>query len=180
MKYTGNIALILSIAIGIYLMKEKMTTSSKKIGVVQMDKLVYEFKGMKEATERYTVKINKWNAESDSLKRRLQGLYEQLKLDSLNHDKTKLNKDIQVFLLFKQSYLDHAGRAEENAQKEDREMTLGVVNQVNEYIEKYAKSEGYDVILCNSDQQNVGYAKEKVDVTQEVLEFANKEYSGGK
>lgn len=181
MKNTGNIALIICIALAIYMVAEKFTGSSNcKTGIVQMDKLVYEFKGMKEATENYAGKMNKWNAQSDSLESRLKFLYGQIRLDSLNKDQAKLDKDIKVFMIFKQSYAEYMHSVQENAGKEDKQMTIGVINQVNEYIKEYAGEKGYDLILCNSQQQSVGYAKEHIDITQKVLEFANNKYEGKK
>ena len=179
MKNTGNIALILCIAFAIYLTTEKIAGSNDcKTGVVQMDKLIYDFKGMKEATEKYTAKMNSWSSQSDSLETRLKVLYEQIRIDSLNKDQAKLDKDIKAFMIFKQSYAGYMRNMQENADKEDKQMTIGVVNQVNEYIKEYAKANGYDLILCNSQQQSVGYAKEQVDITQKLLEFANNKYEG--
>jgi Skp family chaperone for outer membrane proteins len=167
MKKIPSIVLALSAVISIYLLVDKFTGSSaKKIGVVQMEKLVYDYKGMKDATEKYTRKMNSWNA---------------IRIDSINKDQQKLNKDIQLFLVFKQSYMENAQNMQANAEKEDKNMTLGVVNQVNEYIKSYAKDKGYDLILCNTDQyQNVGFSKEQLDITKDLLEYANRKYAGEK
>ena len=60
-------------------------------------------------------------------------------------------------------------------------MTVGVINQINEYMKSYAAEKGYDMILCNNNQyQNVGFAKEQIDITKQMLEYANKKYDGTK
>jgi len=71
-------------------------------------------------------------------------------------------------------------QTEEVAVKEDEQMTIGVINQINEYIKRFAQEEGYDVVLCNSPQQSIGHAKEQIDITQEVLQYANSQYMGVK
>lgn len=182
MKNLTNILLIVSLSISAYLLADNFFgSSSKKIGVVQMDKLVYDFKGMKEATEKYTKKMTSWSNQKDSLEKRLQELYNQIRIDSVNKDQAKLSRDIQIFMIFKQSYIDYTQNLDINADKEDKEMTAGVMNQVNEYIKNYAKEEGYDMILCNNAQyQSVGFGKEQIDITQKMLEYANKKYEGTK
>lgn len=182
MKNVTNILLIAALGISLYLLADKlMGSSSKKIGVVQMDKLVYEFKGMKDATEKYTKKMAGWQAQTDSLEKKLKQMYDQVRIDSVNNDQQKLNKDIQLFMIFKQSYIEYAQNIQQKAADDDKQMTVGVINQINEYMKSYATEEGYDMILCNNNQyQNVGFAKEQIDITKQMLEYANKKYDGTK
>lgn len=181
MKYTPLIALVLSVAAVVWLAADKFNGSNvKKTGVVQMEKLIYDFNGMKEATKQYTAKMDKWQRRTDSLENKLKDLYDQLRLDSLSKNKVRIERAAQNFLLFRQSYAEYGQSVREMAENEDRQMTLGVINQMNEYIKQFAEKKGYDVIFCNNHEQTVGYAKEQIDVTQELLEFANNEYAGAK
>src|SRR6478736_10001731 len=98
MKNTGNIALIICLGIVVYLFADRVwNTNSKKIGVVQMEKLVYDFKGMKEATKKYTLKTKNWDKKSDSLETCLSELYSQIRIDSLQRNKENLEKDLRTF-----------------------------------------------------------------------------------
>jgi Skp family chaperone for outer membrane proteins len=182
MKNLGTIAFIICIVLSVIMLVEKLSDkTAKKTGVVQMDKLVYDYKGMKEATKRYENKIIKWNLESDSLKNNLKALYQQLKLDSINNDKEKLNKDLKIFMMYRNSYAEYSQNMQVKAGDEDKEMTSAVINQLSEIIKSYAVKEGYDVIFCSSPQNlNVGYSVEKYDITNEVLEYANQQYEGVK
>jgi len=179
MKYTSLIALVFSVAAVVWLAADKFYSANiKKTGVVQMEKLIYDFSGMKEATRQYTDKMNKWQKRSDSLENKLRELYDQLRVDSLSKNKARLERDAQKFLLVRRVYAECGESLREMAAKEDRQMTLGVINQVNGYIKEFAEKKGYDVIFCNNQEQTVGYAKEQIDVTKELLEFANNEYAG--
>jgi Skp family chaperone for outer membrane proteins len=180
MKTKINITLALSLLTLAYLTVERFSMSKNtRIGVVQMEKLVYEFRGMKEATKKYTDKMSRWGTESDSLEKRLAGLYEQIRIDSAGSDRKKLAKDIHTFRILNRSYQEHLQNTRTNAEKEDQQMTLGVINQLNEYMAFYAKKEGFDVILCNNPQQpGVGYSREAIDITGDVLQFANQTYEG--
>ncbi len=182
MKKVPVIILTLSLSISMYLLIDKFAGASvKKIGVISMEKLVYDFKGMKDATEKYTKKMSSWDAQTDSLEKKLQHMYNEIRIDSINKDRQKLNKDIRVFLVFKQSYMEYVQNIQAKAEKEDKNMTVGVMNQINEYIKSFAKEEGFDLILCNNAQyQNVGFSKDGIDVTQRLLEYANKKYAGEK
>jgi len=164
--------------LSVILIIDKFFNTGEKIGVVQMDKLVYDFKGMKEATEKYSSKLRSWSAESDSLENNLKALLQQIRFDSISMDRERLERDIRTFRLFKRSYAEHIQNSEEKVLKEDKEMTLGVVNQLNEYIKAYAMKEGFAVIFINTQQQSVGYVKEKTDVTLKILAYANNKYDG--
>jgi outer membrane protein len=179
MKYTGHIALVLSVALAAYIFADRYQwKSAGKIGVVQMERLVYEYKGMKEATQVYTQKVAGWGSQTDSLQKSLKLMYQKLRLDSLRDDRRKLGKDLQIFEAARLSYLEHVEQVQEAAASEDRHMTLGVVNQINQYIRSFAQEEGYDVVLCNNQQQSVGHAGKTIDITDRVLEFANRKYEG--
>jgi Skp family chaperone for outer membrane proteins len=182
MKYTGHIALIFSLAITIYLLAEKAGgKTGAKTAVVQMDQLVLEFKGMKEASTAYGRKLESWNQESDSLERQLRGLYQQLREDSISKNSSRLKQDLARFALLRRSYAEHAQSSQQQAEEKDREMTLGVINQLNEHIKAYAERQGYTVVLCNNGQQpSVGYAAGQADITKEVLAYANARYEGSK
>ena len=71
MKYTANIALALSIAIIVFIVTDKLINKQYKIGIVQMEQLVYEYQGMKDATETYNAKMDKWSNQTDSLENML-------------------------------------------------------------------------------------------------------------
>lgn len=152
----------------------------KKIGIVEMDKLVYEFKGMKEATKIFTSKIDNWTNQSDSLKGKLKDLIYQIKLDSINQDKDKMSRDKQQFLLLQQSYYEYQQNIQQKSQSEDQQMTVGVVNQIKEYMKEYAEKYNYDLILTNTQMQNVGYVIESNDITADLLKFSNERYEGAK
>lgn len=170
------------VIIALLVYQKNFNPSLKKIGVVEMDKLVFDYKGMKEATKTYGIKVQSWTQKSDSLENHLKTLYEQIRLDSINKDINKLNVDIKSFMYCNQNYNEYVEKTRMDAEQEDKQMTLGILNQINEYIKLYAKENGYDAILCNSmsQQQSVGYVDTGMDITQNLIEFANAKYEGVK
>lgn len=152
--------------------------SLRKVGVVDLDKLVYDYKGMKDATKLFSGKMENWSSTSDSIKQVLNQYMNDIKMDSINNDKEKLKKDKAKFLLLRDNYLRYQQNIQQHSQQEDQNMTVGVINQIREHIKNYAKEEGYDMILTNRQIENVGYVKEAAEITEEVLDFANAKYNG--
>lgn len=152
----------------------------KKIGVVQMDKLVYEYQGMKDATEMFSGKITGWSSKSDSIKKKLEDYLYDIKMDSINGDKEKMKIDQQKFMLLRQNYMEYQQTLEQNSQQEDQKMTVGVINQLKEHMNDFAKENGYDLLITNRQMESVGFVEEKYDVTSDLLKFANEHYNGDK
>ena len=178
MKHLNKISLVLILAVITYLAVKEFTTSSNRVGIVEMEDLVYEFQGMKDATDQYQKKLSEWSAQSDSLEQKLNTLYQEIKLDSISGDKEKLMKDQQKFYYIQKSYYEFKEKTTQKAKQDDQDMTIGVLNQLKEHMANFAKENGYEIIITNTQLQNVGYTTEQNDVTQEVLEFANNKYSG--
>lgn len=149
-----------------------------KIGVVDMDKLVYDFRGMKEATAFYTGKVEDWKHESDSLENELNQLVKEIKLDSLNGNMKKAAVDRQKFMLLRKNYYDFQQKIQEKSQSEDQQMTIGVINQLKAYMKDYATANGFELILTNTQMQSVGYVRSVHDITEDVLKYANEKYEG--
>jgi len=179
MKYTGHISLTLVLILMAYLLVEKNKTTNYRIGIIQMEQLVYDYQGMKDATEQYNSKMDVWSNEADSLENQLKNVYNQIRMDSINGDQLKLVKDQQRFYLLQRSYYEFKQNISEKAQEKDEKMTIGVINQLKEHMGAYAKQEGFNIIISNTQLQNVGYADEAIDVTKELLKYANIEYQGG-
>ena len=94
------------------------------------------------------------------------------KLDSINGEREKLIKDQQRFYLLQRSYYEFKQNIDQKFKEDDQKMTVGVINQLKEHIKTYAEKENYNIIISNTQLQNVGYADEAVDVTTELLDYA--------
>ena len=59
-----------------------------------------------------------------------------------------------------------------------KDVSQQVWNRLNIYIKEYGTSHKFKFILGTQGNGNVMYAKESLDVTEELLEFANAKYEG--
>ncbi len=143
---------------------------------VRSSDLIYGFDGMKLAH----LKIQKIQAENqgrlDTLKQDF-----QLSVSNYNTAYTDLNKkekaERENLLRLQQQNLEgYAKQIQENNTKEDNRLTEGVLNQVNAFVEQYAKDNGYDIILGTTTSGNILYGNKAMDITEEVLEAINEDY----
>lgn len=177
-KHLNKISFVLILIIIGYVITKEVTVTTCKIGVIEMEKLVYEFQGMKDATVDYQKKMTNWNNQSDSLEQKLNSLYQEMQMDSINGDREKLKKDQLKFYYLQKSYYEYTQKINEKAKQDDQDMTIGILNQLKGFMADFAQENGYDLIISNTQMQNVGYVVKQNDVTEEMLEFANKKYSG--
>lgn len=153
--------------------------AEQKIAFVRSGDLIYKYKGMEEATEKYKKQAEEWQANLEALK------------NEYDNAVTKYNQEAaRLSLLEKTAREDKIRKMEENlnkyyqglqdqAKKTDEEMTQGVLNQINTYVEKYGKEHGYAMIFGTSNTGNILYADSIYDLTDTILAGLNKEYTAG-
>ncbi len=81
-----------------------------------------------------------------------------------------LQKKEQDIMLYREN-------AAANLQQEQAKKTDELLNSIHEYLKKYNKSDRYDMVIGYSKGGGVLYAKEDLDITQEVLKGLNDEYT---
>lgn len=59
--------------------------------------------------------------------------------------------------------------------EEDKALTKVVMDKVNDYLKRYGEKMNYSIIL-GSQNGNIVYAKEGLDITEEVIQGLNEEY----
>jgi outer membrane protein len=77
----------------------------------------------------------------------------------------------QQFLQAKQQ------EASESLQKENQENSEALTKKVDSFVADYAKTKGYELIIGTSGSGTVMYGDEKLNVTADILEVLNNDYS---
>jgi outer membrane protein len=152
--------------------------AQQKVVYVNSGKLLNEYQGMIDARTAYQLKANAWKANIDTLSKEVQQSIFSYEKDSPKMT-AKERQLSQELIRSKQSQLAQYQQAlNTQAQQEDQKMTGEVVTQVNAYLKKYGEANGYKIILAATEYGNLAYAEEKLDITPEVIEGLNQEYSG--
>lgn len=151
--------------------------SAKSLVYVDAQKLLVGYKGMELARKEYEGKANVWKSNLDTLNQEFQSKvkeYEATK-NAMTPREKKLMEDL---LTSKQEqFVNYQQAIKERAQKEDQEMTAKVLDKVNDYLKRYGKEKGYTIILAATQYGNIVYAKEGIDITEDVLKGLNAEFA---
>lgn len=168
---TANTALLVVILI-LYFFRDN------RVVYVDSLKLMNGYAGMQEARKSYQQKAAAWKANIDTLTSELQRLI-------MRHEKetarmtSKEQQLSEELIRSKQNQLRQYQQATNSqAQEQDARMTADVVNEVNAFLKKYGEEKGYTIIMAATEYGNIAYADEDLDITDEVLEKLNKQYSG--
>ncbi|MCR9063063.1 MAG: OmpH family outer membrane protein [Cytophagales bacterium] len=82
----------------------------------------------------------------------------------------QLQKKEQDILMYRDNAAN--GLAQDQAQRTDE-----ILTKIQEYLEEYNKDDRYDMVIGYSKGGGVLYAKNNLEITQEVLEGLNKKYT---
>ncbi len=142
-----------------------------KTGYVDNVKLYNEFELKKELETTFQEMRMENQNSLDSLKRELRVLAEYLD--------TQKEQDPEKVIRFnnvRQEFLETQESLEMREQELSEEYTNQVWLHINDYVQAYAKEEGYDYVLGGTGQGNVMYAEEDLDITEDLIAFINKKY----
>ena len=152
--------------------------NQQKIVFVNSGEIINGYTGMINDRKAFQQKTVVWKANIDTLSTEIKNRimdYEKVS-PKLTANERKLTEEL---IRAKQKQLSEYQQAlNTQAQQEDSKMTTEVITQVNSYLKKYGKDKGYNVIIAATEYGNLAYADDGLDVTKEVLEGLNKDYSG--
>jgi outer membrane protein len=72
--------------------------------------------------------------------------------------------------------MQHQAAVAQQAQSEEAKLAEGVLNQINGFVETYARDRGYTLVLGTTQTGSLLYASDAVDITEEVLQGLNQAY----
>ncbi len=155
-------------------------SAAYKIAYVQIDTLTSQYQKCKDLEEEFTKKRANAeatiNAKGKSFTTQMQEFnrkyqsnqFTQQQFEAEQARLAKLQQDLEAL----QNRLSNS--LQEEYQKEFQALTDTIQN----FTKSYAKEKGYDFILCKSSGiDNVLYANEAYDVTDEVVKALNKRYT---
>lgn len=151
-----------------------------KIAYVQIDTLTSQYQKCKDLEEEFTKKRANAeatiNAKGKSFTTQMQEFnrkyqsnqFTQQQFEAEQARLAKLQQDLQ----------DLQARLSNSLQDEYQKEFQALTDTIQNFTKSYAKEKGYDFILCKSSGiDNVLYANEAYDVTDEVVKALNKRYT---
>jgi outer membrane protein len=166
-----NIILALGLAYCIY-----RTTGVPKVKYVKSADLVYGYEGMKEAQQLQTKNTEEIQSKVDTLQLDFQKTVNQYNLDYPKLSKEERITREKLLSMQQENLRQYSQNAQKKVKEKDEQITQGVLNQVNSFVEDYGKKQGYDIVLGTTASGNILFAKENMDITAEVLKSLNEQY----
>jgi outer membrane protein len=165
-----NIFFTLLISVGVVWIFQKYTTP--KIGYIKSSVVLQDYKEMIEVTEQFNNELKVVQTNLDTLKSRYEKLKEQ---EPLIGPKEKTNWSYRLGIA-QNEFEKYNQQASEQMQARRNELTKKVLENINNYIQQYAKENNYKLILGTTDDGSILYGLETDDLTQTILNQLNDAY----
>jgi outer membrane protein len=154
--------------------------STNKVGVISMQGAIVGTKDGQKAQQQLESKFSPKKKDFDSRNAEITQLEEQLRKGGtlISEDKkTQLERDIDEK---KRRLQRDVQDAQEEMQTEQQQVLSGLVGRIQAVIEKYAKDNGYSMILDVSNQNTpVLFASSGIDITQDIVALYDKTTTNG-
>lgn len=153
-----------------------MFFKSEKIAYVDSGKLMSKYTAMEEARKEFEIKNKQWQSNIDTLNQDFQTAmrtYDNAQLKGSDADKKKAKEEVS---LRQKRVYEYQQAIQQKAKEEEGRLTQQVLSKVNNYLTEYGKQHHYKFILV-ANNGNIGYADTGADITEEILNHLNNDYS---
>ena len=154
-----------------------ISCTQTKIAYVDVEEILKEYKGTKDAEKEMNKKSAEIGKELDEQAKVYQAKVTDYyaKADKMT---TKARQQEEQNLMQQQELLKQSQQqAQSNVQKEGQDKMTEINESIEDFVSDYAKNNGYTYILGTSDQtKSVLYGDAKSDLTDVILEALNTSY----
>ena len=150
--------------------------NEQKTAYVDTTKLIQEYKEMKDVEAQFTSKSDKIKGELDSLAQSFQ-VEVQAYQESMGSMSTSARQEKEQELMRKQQTIQQQQQMMGTQLRQESDKVIdSIVGKVKEYVKDYGKDNGYTYIFGSNESANIMYAKDGLDITEEILEKLNGTY----
>jgi outer membrane protein len=171
-----NVIIIAAFLLTAFLLLYFFAFANNRIVYVDSAKLMNGYKGMVEARKEYEKKRNSWQANIDTLTKDVQDAIKKYSKDeALGTDKEK-QLSRELIASKQKGLIDYQNVIRQNAAQEEERLNQSIFSTVNAFLLRYGKKHGYKMILVAANG-TIAYADASMEITDQVVEALNKEYS---
>ncbi|WP_378185626.1 OmpH family outer membrane protein [Aquimarina sp. W85] len=152
--------------------------NTNELVYVDVNKLLDGYKRTKIVKATFDEKAKTMKANVDSL---LSDWQKELKLyEKERSQMSKKELELKQELLGnKQQQINNYQQAvQKQLQEEDKKVTQTVINDINDFVKDFGKTNGYTVIFGATGSGTIMYGETSADLTDQVLEELNSEFEG--
>ncbi|MFH0919148.1 MAG: OmpH family outer membrane protein [Fibrobacterota bacterium] len=147
-----------------------------KIGFIRSDIIFQQFKGTKDAQEKYDKEVAKWEKEASEKEKKIKELQDQLDKQGLlmsEEKKKNQNEQINQMKVEYQQFVYKVFGQGGDALKKNTEFTKPILKRINAILDEIGKNENYDFIF-DATAGGVVFAKEANDLSDRIVKELNK------
>lgn len=153
-----------------------ISCNEQKTAYVDTTKLIQEYKEMKDVESDFTAKSDLVRKELDSAAKEFQ-LEVQEYQKSMNSMSQSQRQAKEQELMQKNQMLQQQQQLRGGKLREESDAAIdSIVTKVKDFVKGYGEENGYTYIFGSNESANIMYAKDGLDITEEVLEDLNKGY----
>lgn len=147
--------------------------NEQKTGYVDTSRLLQEYSEMKEVETEFTAKSETLKSELDSVAQIFQAEVREFQENMATMSKAE-QEDAQMEFMRKQQMLQQSAQMKSNQLRMESDVVIdSLVTKVKDFVADYGEDNGYTYIFGSNESANIMYAKEGLDITNEVLEQLN-------
>ncbi|GAB1445661.1 hypothetical protein MASR2M41_13750 [Flammeovirgaceae bacterium] len=164
-----NLILVVGVVVFLWL-------NNQKVVYVDANKLINGYQRMTDAREEYQAKVNVWKSNIDTLSSELTQRIKEFERDKPRMSSREIAVTQELITTKQNQFREFQQAMNVKAQKEDEEMTKRIVDEINGYLKQYGERHGYAIIFAATNYGNIAYAKEDLDLTEQILKELNDAY----
>lgn len=159
------------------------TTATLPIAYVNVDTILSNYNFAKEANENLMRKLESSNATMKEKQTRFQNEYAEFQRKVQQNAFLSEDRAQQEYARLQNMDKElkaTASRLDDEFRREQQKLNNQLADSVRVVIKEYNKKANFQMVLSNSGMDNVLFAQEKYDITDEILSLLNKRYKSKK
>lgn len=150
-----------------------LSCTSDKTAYVDNSVLIQDYYKMESTEARFEKKSQALSDELDSVAGEFQREVQEFQ-EGMDRMSTKQREERQNELVQKQQMLQQRQQQQSQMLRQESDQAIdSLIEEVKDYVAEYGKERGYSYIFGSNESANIMYAKEGLDITEEVLEELN-------
>ncbi|MBP1618331.1 MAG: hypothetical protein H6Q14_2158 [Bacteroidetes bacterium] len=159
------------------------TTATLPLAYVNVDTILSNYNFAKEANENLMRKLESSNATMKEKQTRFQNEYAEFQRKVQQNaflSEERAQQEYSRLQNMDKELKATGSRLDDEFRREQQKLNNQLADSVRVVIKDYNKKANFQMVLSNSGMDNVLYAKEKYDITNEILTLLNKRYKAAK
>ena len=155
-----------------------VSCNEQKTAYVDTTKIIQEYKEMKDVEAEFTTKSDSVREKLDAAAREFQQEVQEYQAN-MNSMSQSARQEKEGELMQKQQMLQQQQQMVSNQLRQESSVVMdSMVNKVKDFVKSYGEKNGYTYIFGSNESANIMYAKEGLDITDDILSEMNEEYGG--